>query len=262
MTRSSHIEWDGHPPPCWDGWRASKETWTYNQSFAPVYQIVSSAGDFTATWKAGMKIKLTHGGVTKYFLVMGDSWYGFGATGMYIYGGTDYTLSAGALTDFQYSTDHVPVGFPASPLKWTERYADSTDRILTVADTDWHNSADAGTFGHIHIPYGLWRVTYNVTIGATSDAAQTSAAVLATLSKADNTEDDAEFTSRMYQGGASGTLSIIGTVMRSKIVAQVASETPVIHYLNLKTTSANTDTIVCHNASTGTMYIEAECAYL
>lgn len=254
------------------GWAPVTDlTLTFNQNFAPVYQC-TIPGDVTSRFSPGMRIRVTHAGVTKYFILVAVAYSGaFQLTNMYLYGGTDYTLAAGAITDFCFSTAKTPNGFPASPLKWTVRVTYSVSRyVATPTANRWYNSStspDVATFGTINMPYGLWRVSYQYSLNVQTLAAQTNWSLGATLSTTQGTggttgETDAEFTSCIGGAGASSLNQSIGTIGRSKIVAQTAQEWVRPYYINLRTTHANMDRIGVIPEFHGRSVLEAECAYV
>lgn len=238
------------------GWTPSPNAWTFNQSFAPVYQIYCS-GYVAANYSPGMKVRLTHGGATKYFIVIAVADVGgWNLTIMYLYGGTDYTLAAGAITNFQYSTNKAPLCFPASPAKWTERVTDVANRSQVPVTGTWYNLGGV----HIHIPYGVWRVRYQLHVQVNTAAAKTIAGIQTTLSTANNSQSDSGFSTYTVLAGASATLIIGVAVHKEKLLAQTASETPVVYYLN--TSAGQPAAGIYNNNDVIPLVIEAECAYL
>jgi len=110
--RCSEIQWDRPPMPC--DWQPFPYALAYTGKSGDYYKCETQAG-FDARpyiWQ-GQKVKLTHGGNTKYFLVYNVTWAG-GAAPTYVYldGGDTYTLSAGAITGVFTSTAKAPKGFP------------------------------------------------------------------------------------------------------------------------------------------------------
>ena len=262
MTTANRIEWNAHPPPCWDGWRPAKVTWAYNQAFAPNYQIVTWDGDVTAQYTAGLKIKLTQNGATKYFILMIDSWYAVGATAVDVYGGSDgaggagYTLDNSAITDFQYSTDKAPVGWPMNPLLWTERVTDVTIRGQTPPVTNtWYNLGGV----HIHIPFGIWRVRYQVHAQANTAANKTLCSVSTGLSTNNNTVGSLELKTYQILFGPSEQWAL-GSVVQAQAMIYQSTEATVIYYLN--TSAGEPAGVIFNNNETIPAVIEAECAYL
>src|SRR4249920_1719963 len=99
------------------GWSASPDTWTFNSADAPNYYI-QVTGDRTGAYWPGMRFRLTSAGVVKYFIVQ-EARFISGITYLTLYGGTDYTLAAGAITAPASSTAKAPQGFPLDPAKWS-----------------------------------------------------------------------------------------------------------------------------------------------
>jgi hypothetical protein len=132
---------------------------TFSAADAPVYTVTCN-GDYTLIIPVGARIALTHSGATKYFIVVKTS-YSSPNTTFTLYGGTDYTLAAGAITNPYYSIAKAPVGFPLDPAKWTVTVTDSTRRSKTtgISDSTWYNISNAA---RISIPPGIWRLNYMV----------------------------------------------------------------------------------------------------
>lgn len=130
---------------------------TYSAADAPVYTVTCS-GDYSAIIMAGMRIRLTHGGSTKYFIVV-KSVYGAPNTSLTLYGGTDYTLAGTAITNPYYSMVKAPAGFPMSPAKWTVTATDSSDRSQASPTAGvWYNLGSM----QISIPIGVWSIFCSV----------------------------------------------------------------------------------------------------
>ncbi len=87
-----------------DGWTVVRDTWTY--ASATTFTV---AGDKTALFNSGDKIKLTQTTV-KYFYVVSAS-YGAPNTTVTVTGGTTFTLANAAITSPYYSKDSSPNGF-------------------------------------------------------------------------------------------------------------------------------------------------------
>ena len=245
----------GHPPACLSGWRPAHD-WSFNQSFAPVYQLVTT-GDVSAYYSPGMRFRCVNGGMTKYFVVVHCAYAApFGVTDLRLYGGTDYTLGVG-ITDEMYSTDAYPVGFPADPRKWRVTVTDTTNRSQAPPTQNvWYNLGGVS----LSIPFGLWRVRYEVAARVLSNAESIGAGVETTLSTAADSEVDKELSAKGDASGATGTIQITETLGRSKVIAQ-AAESPVPYYLNTRTKMTNQASIWNMN-TVSTAVITAECAYL
>jgi hypothetical protein len=90
------------------GWLPAGETWTYGSS-----TTVIIAGDKTAKYSRGMKVKLTQTTV-KYFYITGVTGGGDAPTTLTLRAGTDYTVADAAITSPFYSMMDKPQGFPDS----------------------------------------------------------------------------------------------------------------------------------------------------
>ncbi len=263
---ASDIAWNKHPQPCWDGWRPAPEgdIWSLQNNADPVYSIKCSGDWRTNTpYTLGTRIKLTQDGATKYFIVAREPYYGFGLTVMYLYGGTDYDLTANPITNLQYSTDKIPVGFPANPSKWTVATTSDTDSFVNSPTANrWYNNS--GAFGSIAVPPGLWWLGYEVSLYVQTMANQTNWSVGATLSTVQGTGGTSggelvQFISCVGGAGPAGLNQSIGTVGRRSIVAATTTTT---YYMNLRTTHSSMDYIGQLNTYHGRRIIRAECAYL
>lgn len=229
-----------------DGWIEAGETWTYAAADAPTFTFTIS-GDLTGKYSAGMRIKLTQTTV-KYFVITAVS-YGAPNTTVTIYGGTDYTLANAAISANYYSTAKAPQGFPLSPLKWTQEYNDGTVRSqATPVQNTWYNINTA----KLDIPIGAWNVEYMVGADA-ADASQGGWLASTTLSTANNSASDADFTATVYV--ATTVTNVDVAVYRRKHLALAAKAT---YYLNTRTTVANLDSLV----NDVPIIIRAVCAYL
>jgi hypothetical protein len=178
--------------------------------------------------------------------------YSGGVTLITVYGGTDYTLAATAITLPYYSMMKVPFGFPANPTKWMVEIKDTAGRTqATPTQNTWYNINAALS---ISIPIGEWLVSYQA-IGQLGDSTSTSWAIYLTLSTANNSESDINFTTRI-SGGAITDLAI--SLEKNKYLT-LASKTP--YYLNIRTVTANLDNMYIRS-DVGTTIIRAVCAYL
>lgn len=104
-----------------NGWISTRATLTYSSASAPTF-VCNTSIDLTTRISVGMKIKLTHGGATKYFFITAIS-----ATSITLYGGTDYTLTNSEITNVYYSVVKAPYGFPLNPNKWSVIFKNATD---------------------------------------------------------------------------------------------------------------------------------------
>lgn len=221
----------------------------------PSFPIVFAGVDLTSVLTVGMKVRITQSTV-KYFIITKVAFST--DTTVTLYGGTDYDLVASgttAISAFAYSGYRVPVGFPMSPAKWQVKVTDTTQRTqATPSAGTWYNLNSAE---QISIPIGVWEVDYQVT-AQVQDSGATQVDIYTTLSTANNTESDKEFTSLIQITGASGNPNNVMTSIRSKVL-DLSSKTS--YFLNSKTDNSGI-TQLDHRNDLATLVIKAVCAYL
>ena len=174
-----------------------------------------------------------------------------GATLITLYGGTDYTLAAGAITLPYHSPIKAPFGFSTNPIKWSVEVTDNASRSQAApAQNTWYN---VGAIT-ISIPIGCWRI-YHKSTGQLADATSGGWGIQITLSNANNSESDNEFTVQFFQNA---TTQINMTLTSEKFLLLAAKTS---YYLNIRTTQANLDNIYIRGDLCKTI-IRAVCAYL
>jgi len=230
------------------GWNAVSGTLTYSSADAPNY-VVSTSADLTGILGVGTRIKLTHVAAVKYFIVVAIT-----ANSLTLYGGTDYTLSDSAITLPYFSGLKSPLGFPLSPIKWMVEITDITLRTqLNPTQNVWYNPGSI----NISIPIGLWRVHWAADIQVSDNIS--SCTVSGTLSTADNSESDSDFSWGVYANFLSSTGSGIATQCQREKYLFLAAKTT--YYLNVCTVAAGVDSIYINGSYSKTI-IRAICAYL
>jgi len=131
------------------GWFPLPATLTYSSADTSTF-VVTTDKDLTSFISLGMKIKLNHSSEIKYFIVTDIT-----SNSITLYGGTDYAITSGSISNVYFSPNKTPFGFPMNPDKWS----------VTVRDTlRWQQDNPNpnqfynpnGTF--IDIPIGLWNV--------------------------------------------------------------------------------------------------------
>ena len=225
---------------------------TFSAADAPVY-TVTCKGDYTLIIPVGARIALTHSGATKYFIVVKTS-YSSPNTTFTLYGGTDYTLAAGAITNPYYSIAKAPVGFPLDPAKWTVLLTDSTDRHQSnpVKDTIYNPGSLS-----ISIPIGIWNVSFQaILVCAASSGYFTD--IYGGLSTSLVAFDNQALRGRGYLGGATAG-TFIGLLFRSTVLNIVSKTT---YYVLCMTDLDNQSIIGFNNASDANLDVRAVCAYL
>ena len=220
----------------WDGWIDANETWTYASADAPTYTFTINA-DVTTKYSVGMRLKLTDVTV-KYFIITAVSSYTGGNTTITIYGGTDYTLSGGAITLPYYSPMKAPFGFPLSPSKWTIELLSTAN--VSLISASWANIGSLS----LTVAIGEWNVLLRGVANGNYDMWN-----YYTLSTANNSESDADFTTSFY-GQNPNSFYITKTIL-------LTSKT--ILYVNIKNDGTHSTYLRGDTAKT---IIRAICAYL
>jgi len=229
-------------------WTPAGETWTYAGADDPAFTFTIS-GDQTGKYGAGMRVKLTQTTV-KYFIVTKVE-YSSPNTTVTIYGGTDYDLANAAITSPYYSVVKAPVGFPLDPTKWTVEVTDSSQQTqATPTQNVWYNNGSIS----ISIPIGCWRVMH-ASLAYLVDSTSQAWSIFTTLSTANNSESDADFTA----GAIGGSVTHMGQwLTREKYLALT---TKTAYYLNERTAQANLDNMYLRG-DLGKTVVRAVCAYL
>jgi len=223
---------------------------TFSAADAPVYTVTCN-GDYTLIIPVGARIALTHSGATKYFIVVKTS-YSSPNTTFTLYGGTDYTLDAGAITSPYYSIATAPVGFPLSPAKWTVTVTDSSSRTQAspVVDT-WYNLGSIS----INIPIGCWWMQYSALLQVDVSPAGW-CNMFSTLSTSNNSESHPAHTLKI---GGMSFISNSQSVVLPRTLIELAAKTT--YYLNGKIDVSGGTDIYFQGAQQVTK-IELVCAYL
>ena len=229
------------------GWNSISATLTFSSADAPTY-VCTTSSDMTGSIGVGMRIKLTHSASTKYFIVTAID-----ASTITLYGGTDYTLAATAITAPYYSNVKAPLGFPLDPTKWSVTVTDSTQRIQAgPSAATWYNIGT--TNSQITIPIGVWDVFFKYNIENTSQS--TGKTIKITLSTANNSESNSNMTCAYEINSASGLRPDLNAFARDTVV--LAAKTT--HYLNGYDSAGSGSLDFRNDLAKGV--IRAVCAYL
>ena len=225
---------------------------TFSAADAPVYTVTCN-GDYTLIIPVGARIALTHSGATKYFIVVKTS-YSSPNTTFTLYGGTDYTLAAGAITNPYYSIAKAPAGFPLDPAKWTVLLTDSTDRHQSnpVKDTIYNPGSLS-----ISLPIGIWNISFQVILVCAASSG-TMTDVYGGLSSSLSSFDNQALRGRSYLGGPTAGTSV-GMLSRSTVL-NIATKTT--YYVLCMTDLDNQSVIGFNNASDASLDVRAVCAFL
>lgn len=223
-------------------------TLTYSSADAPTY-VVSTNIDMTGYISVGMKMKMTHGGSVKYFFVTAIT-----SNSITLYGGTDYTLAATAITLPYFSNIKAPLGFPISPIAWTVESKDTSLRsqVSPVAGT-YYNLGSVG----ITFPIGIWNFYGTVTAQALNTSIGTSNDIRITLSTANNSESDSELSAMLQGYGAANNGTPLAKISIKKVLV-IATKTT--YYLNSK--QDNGPTTIYNRGDIVPTLLRATSAYL
>jgi len=221
---------------------------TFSAADAPVYTVTCN-GDYTLIIPVGARIALTHSGATKYFIVVKTS-YSSPNTTFTLYGGTDYTLAAGAITNPYYSIAKAPVGFPLDPTKWTVTFTDSTKREqATPTAGTWYNLGSLS----VAVPIGAWRVRSKI-LAQVNRSGGVWVDLFVTISTGNNNESTPELTDKVFVKQNDS----FAFAAKAQGLIVLASKTT--HYFNAKTVAV-ASSIEFSNDQTA-MVVKFECAYL
>jgi len=162
--------------------------------------------------------------------------------------GTDYDLDSEAITDVMISSAKSPEGFPMAKSKWKqETNAASLVSLATPGAATWVNIGSLS----IDVAAGNWEGEYFSSVYGNDSSGTSNKEVFATLSKANNTEDDVDWTSP----GRSNALEDGGFPLTRRKEIEISSDDT--YYLNEKSTVNVAFLII--NAGT---IIRLYCAYI
>lgn len=235
------------------GWTSISATLTYSSADAPTY-VCTTSSDLTGSIGVGMRIKLTHSASTKFFIVTAID-----ASTITFYGGTDYTLSATAITAPYYSNVKAPLGFPLDPTKWQFTIiSDTTSRTQAASASTWTNIASLSG----NIPIGAWDVDFHVDGFSDRTSAGTGDSCSFALSTANNTASDEELTAMCgyYGSGVASSSDLIGGHATGRKYLVLAAKTT--YYLNGFINNAGNIITQPGSAFGGTTRAIARCAYI
>lgn len=234
-----------------DGWiEYTTVTPTRSVSDDPSYEITFAGVDLTDVLQAGMKVKWTQNSTERFGIITKVALDG-SDTDVTIFGGTDYDVddtTTYAISDFNYSLQKTPFGFPMSPTLWrihadVGRYTKSSP-----AANVWY-----GNNLEIDVPIGAWELSYNSGVQGFKASAQLRAAI--TLSDDGSTETDDDMTAwvRSDYGG------VVSVPAHRKTHYLLTAKTTFELMVMSPTTSMTQINILGDN---GTSTITAVCAYL
>jgi hypothetical protein len=231
------------------GWIPAGETWTPGTHDAPSY-VWSISGDKTTKYQAGQWVKLTQDAAVKYLIITKVA-YSSPNTTITAYGGTDYTLSANAITLPFYSREKAPFGFPIDPGKWTITATDTSSRSQTnPTQNQWYDLIGAAI---VTCPIGAWEGNVKVW-GTVAHATLPDMSV--SLSTSNNSESYARLTRR---SAATVIAQLYSTFTISRARFTYTTATPL--YIITRTGQSGT-TIIQHRNDVYECVVNLTCGYL
>jgi hypothetical protein len=240
------------------GWIPAIGNWAYQSADDPTFtiSITGTGGIFLSSFfLIGDKIRYDQSGTTKFGIITGMT-VSFPTPNvtLKVYGGTDYDLANAAISSPFFSHARSPLDFPMDPAKWSVKVTDSSRRTQTspTAST-WYNLGSIS----IDIPIGVWFVAWSAMLMTRRNG--TAATINGTLSTANNSESNSEFTAGVIgQGATSAIFTAAGHAYQRRPLTLSSKTT---HYLNAMTNQTGADNIEFRNDQHPAI-IEAVCAYL
>ncbi len=212
-----------------NGWDALDAVLTFSSASGHNYTVNTNV-DLTSVLSLGMKIQLNHASSVKYFIV-----HAITSSTLVLYGGQNYSLSAGAITLPYFSYHASPLGFPLEKEKWSETFnIGSGSQVGAVANSIYNVG------GYVDLPLGAWNLFYKLK-GSCYKASTNVASADLFLSDSASTESDTELTSSGGSQGAStsGTTYSFDTTFVAQKDVTFASLTN-RRYINMRTNGSNT----------------------
>lgn len=211
-------------------WSPIAATLTFSVADAPIF-VCTTSTDLTSIITVGAKLKLTHSATTKYFIV-----HAISSGSITLYGGTDYTLAATAISNPSFSHLRSPIGFPMTPVKWTIESFGASGSASGAAG--WHT-----IISPFSVPIGVWNLYYDTAVvGSQSAPGNTAAYVLTTLSTTTDTETDTHWTAYWELGYTTGNLYYFSPQVNKSGIFTATVKTPV--YFNVRTSLTGSGTQV------------------
>ena len=225
-----------------DGWIPIPATLAFSSADGHTF-VATTSIDLRSFVGVGDKIRVVQSGVPAYFIVTAIA---LGT--ITLYGGQLYTLAATPVTLPYFSKAKSPVGFTLDPTQWTEQLKDTSDRTqISPSGSTWYNPGSLS----LAIPIGAWITDWSAELFPISAG---TVSQTATLSTANNSESDPDFTADMYIQTVTQAQATMG---RSKTLLLAAKTS---YFLNTKArVAANSITF---QGSVVPTFIRARCAYL
>ena len=234
-------------------WFNVSEVWNYTGVDNPT-GVLAIAGNVTAKYFPGMRIKFTNNGNLIYGIVTKVEFTNPNTAVYFLHEIDPATnlaktlMTNAAITNPAFSAHKAPAGFPLDPKKWTLRVVVNTlVGYANPAISTYYNIAS------INLDIGEWLVVYEAALRATRAATGTMAAYCV-LSTSNSSPSDVDFRS-LFLG--QGTEMYI-PVKREKAITVSAKSTFGLYVY----TPASDITWLGLAGSNSTTVIQARCAYL
>lgn len=169
------------------GWTEEAETrsWAFVSANAAGNTFVVSVNeDITSFMRPTLRVRVKQGADYQYFIV---HFVELDTTNTLItlFGGTDFDLAAGDITDIAWSAERFPYGFPVNENVWAAEYSNNSVQFAGSLSSDvWKNINSAS----LEVPCaGVWKVSYHVIAEVLFNSTASATIISVTLSDADNT---------------------------------------------------------------------------
>lgn len=238
-----------------DGWIPSNFAGSFLSADSPIF-VMSVVGNITGSSGVGvgMKMRLAHLGQTKHFFVSQVTLTG-AVTHLHLYGGTDFTLTTGSITDIYQSPVKAPYGFNINPDKWTQILTNTSNLTTgSPVQSQWYNLPPLS----LSIPIGLWDVSWEGSLRPAKNAS-TSISQAASLSNSASSESDSKFTKVVSYDGASGNLVL--SIGQAAPPRPLLLTTKTTYFLIIKSDTASMGSIAVRGDAAATV-IKAVCGFL
>lgn len=202
-----------------------------------ILQMVSDV-DISVDCDTGCRIRVYQDGSYHYGIAV-KNYVSAGSTYYVMYNGSDAdsgTISTSSINEFKFSRQKLPKGFPPDPDHWTETATNSSQctKATPTAGT-WYNDYSNGPI-LIDIPPGRWFVDY-IGVLQVSDSSDATWGGEITLSTANNSESDSNYTYRFLSQGT----NILHTAVITQQILDITAYDR--YYLNILATESGTDNI-------------------
>lgn len=198
------------------GWVATGESWSYSSWDSDTRTgEITVPTDATTKYTAGMRIRISQStGGTKYGIITKVA-----ATTLTVFFPTSTTLENEAISSPVYSTQKIPLGFPADHVSWSLEVSSSSSRSLSVGTTAWQDMTDA-----ITIPIGAWHIFFKAKprINQSSSSVRN---ITVTLSSDGSTETDSKISMEQSGDTETGAGQASGSTQQISMHKLLASET-------------------------------------